>query len=255
MPYDPDALLSARIRDACKDGRLEEIRRLSALWFVADENEESLKNKIEELFWVSTLLLAGCGKPGRKPRLDFFLMHILNATLFLPSLAAIIRTKESKVKLFRAFLPTLLMYLIIRGRPRIDAELVMTYTAVPLPPDIPIVKPDSSALGDPNDPDSINPWPAILASVIHAPEAHIVKAIRALYYAAQKYGHTAAGDVPGALKGAEETHKGIAKVDGTVFIRAAGVAMNTLGWVTHGQREGEWDRSALGWDDAWKGDD
>ena len=255
MPYDPDALFSARIRDACKDGRPEEIRRLTALWFSADENEEHLERKTEELFWVATLLLAGSGKPGQKPRLDFFLMHILNAALFLPSLAKVIRKTESKVKLFRAFLPTMFFILIIRGRPRIDAELIMTYTRSPHPPGIPKLNPDASALGDLNDPDSVNPWPAIIASVIHAPETHIVKVIRALYYAAQKYGHTAPGDVPGALKGTKETHKGIAMVDGTVFVRAAGVAMDTLGWVTFGQKEGDWDRSALGWDDAWKGDD
>ena len=254
MPYNPDALLSTRIREASKDGRPEEIKRLAALWFSADEGEEQMEKKIEELFWVSTLLFAACGKPGRKPRFDFFLMHILNATLFLPSLIKAIPSKESQVKLFKAFLPVALMYLILRGRPRIDAELVMTYTPHPLPPGVPKLKPDPSAMGDPNDPACINPWLSIISSVIHAPEAHIVKAIRALYYAAQKYGHTAPGDVVGALNGEQETHKGIAMVDGTLFIRAAGAAMDTLGWVTHGQKEGNWDRSALGWDDAWKTD-
>ena len=255
MPYDGDALLSARTRAARTDGRPEEIKRLAALWFSADESEEHLEKKIEELFWVSTLLFAGCGKPGRKPRLDFFLMHVLNATLFLPSLCNVIPTAESKAKFFRAYLSQVLMYVILRGRPRIDAELIMTYTANPLPPGVPKLKPDSSVLGDPNDPASVNPWPAIIAEIIYAPETHIIKAIRALYYASQKYGYTSAGGVPGALNGKEETHTGIGKVDGTLFIRAAGVAMDTLGWVTHGQKEGSWDRSALGWDDAWKGDD
>jgi len=128
----------------------------------------------------------------------------------------------------------------------------MTYTATPSPRGV-LPKADPCALGNPDDPACVNPWPAILASVIHAPDAHTVKVIRALYYAAQHYGHTAPGDIIGAVEGKEETHKGIAKADGTIFVRAAGLVMDNMGWVTHGQKEGSWDRSALGWDDAWKG--
>jgi hypothetical protein len=258
MPYDPDALLSARIRDAREGGRLEEIKRLCTSWFSQLDDEEHLATKVEELFWVSTLLFAGTGKPGRKPRLDFFLLHVLNATLFLPSLVKIIPTTDSKIKLFRGFLSVMLMYILLRGRPRIDPNLIMTYTATPSPPDVestPKPKADSCVLGNPNDPACVNPWPAILASAIHVPDAHTIKVIRTLYYAAQQYGHKAPGDVIGAFENQEETHEGIGKLDGTVFVRAAGVVMDTMGWVTHGQKEGSWDRSALGWDDAWKGGD
>jgi hypothetical protein len=38
-------------------------------------------------------------------------------------------------------------------------------------------------------------------------------------------------------------------------VRAAGAMMNTLGWSGHGQKEGDWDRSALGWDAAWESAD
>lgn len=258
MPYDPDALLSARIRDAREGGRIEEIKKLCTTWFSPSTSEEQLAVKVEELFWVTTLLFAGTGKPGRKPRLDFFLLHILNATLFIPSLVKIIPTRESKIKLFRSFLSVALMYVILRGRPRISPNLIMTYTATPSPPDVENAskpKAHPCALGNPDDPACVNPWPAILASAIHVPDAHTIKAIRALYYASQQYGHRAPGDVVGASANGEETHEGIGKMDGTIFVRAAGVVMDTMGWVTHGQKEGSWDRSALGWDDAWKGDD
>jgi len=255
MPYS-DSPMSVRYREARKDGRPEEMRRLTSLWFSADENDADLERKIEELFWVSTLGLAGSGRRGRKPRMDFFLMHTLNAVHFLPSLVKIIPTQEWRIKLVRAFLPGMLMIITTRGRPRIDPELVMTYTATPAPPGgLPKLNPDHSALGDPNDLDCVNPWSGIVDEVIHAPEAHIVKAIRTLYYASKKYGHTYAGNIPGSLKGTEETLPGISKVDGTLFVRAAGVVMDSLGWVTHGDKEQYWDRSALGWDDAWKGDD
>ena len=256
MPYDPDALLSARFRDACANGRPAEIRRLSALWQIdISRGQAELDDKVEEILWTATLLLAGSGKRGRKPRLDFFLMHMLNASLFLPSLLNVIPTMESKATLLRAMVPVLLIYLTVRGRPRIDPELMMSYTATPRPPNSSTPQPDSSAIGDPRDEADYNPWPVIVSSVLHAPDAHTLKAIRALSYAAQRYGQTPPGGAIGAFDtDGRETHVGMAKVDGSIFVRAAGVVMDTLGWVSHGQKEGSWDRSALGWDDAWKSD-
>lgn len=258
MPYDPDALLRVRIRDALYDGRDRpaEIRRLSAQWQIdTARRQQELDDKVEELLWTTTLLLAGTGKPGRAARLDFFLMHMLNASFFLPSLLRAIPTMESKATLLRAIVPVLLMYLTIRGRPRINPDLLMSYTATPSPPVAPYngkPQPDDSAIGDPRDPAFCDPWPAIVASVLHAPDPHTLKAIRALYYAAQKYGCTPPGGTIGAFdeKG-RETHDGMMRVDGTVFVRAAGVVMDILGWVTHGQKAGGWDTSALGWDEAW----
>lgn len=253
MPYDPDALLSKRREDALKDGRPEEIARLASHWVVdTTKGQAGLDEKVEELLWVTTLLLVATGKKGRKPRLDFFLMHLLNVSIFVPSLLKVIPTTESKVALVRSLLPVILMYTILRGRPRIDAELIMTYTVNPTPPTA-LSKPSSSALGDPTKAEYVDPWPAIISSVQHAPDAHTVKAIRTLYYAAWKFGTIPAGSVIGAFReDGSETHVGMGKVDGTIFTRAAGVVMDTLGWVNHGQKEGKWDRSALGWDDAWK---
>ena len=257
MPYDSDALLSARFKAALADGtRGAEIRRLSALWQVdIARGQAELDEKVEELFWATTLLLVGSGKRGRVPRLDFFLMHMLNASLFVPSLLRAIPTPASKAAFLRAIPPVLLMYLTVRGRPRIDADLVMSYTDVPRPPNTntAIAEPHADAIGDPRDAKDHNPWPDIVADVLHAPDAHTLKAIRALFYAAQMYGRTPPGAIIGAfdIEG-RETHPGIAKVDGTPFVRAAGVVMDTLGWVAHGQKEGGWDRSALGWEDAWK---
>ena len=257
MPYDPNALLSARFKSALADGtRGAEIRRLSALWQVdISRGQAELDEKVEELLWATTLLLLGSGKQGRKPRLDFFLMHMLNASLFVPSLLLAIPTPESRAAFLRALPPVLLMYLTVRGRPRIDADLVMSYTDAPRPPNTntQVPAPHADAIGDPRDAEDYNPWSDIVADVLHAPDAHTQKAIRALYYASCMYGRTPPGAVIGAFDTeGRETHPGIAKVDGTLFARAAGVVMDTLGWVAHGQKEGEWDRSALGWEDAWK---
>lgn len=255
VPYDPDALLSTRIREAARDGRTEEIRLLSNLWFSIDETEDKMNTKVEELLWVTTLLLAGTGKPGRKPRLDFFLMHLLNATLFLPSVLKSIPTQESRVTLMNVFLRTILLYVTMRGRPRVDPELMMSYTSNPAPPYTDSIS-GTSAMGDLNDRIRMNPWGQILRSVIHAPDPHTVKVIRTLYYASQHYGHTGIGEIVGiATTNGKKALKGIERVDGTVFIRAAGVVMNTLGWVSHGQTAGAWDYSGHGWDAAWDDED
>lgn len=260
MPYEPDALLSKRAADARRDGRPEEIVRLSNLWFVdASRGQAELDEKAEELIWLATLLMAGTSKPGRKPRLDFFLMHMVTSSLFVPSLLRVIPTLESKVTLVRAVLPVILMYTTVRGRPRIDPGLLMSYPATPRPParqGLASCQRNASAVGDPAQDEYVNPWPEIVASILHTPETHAIKTIRTLYYAAQKYGTTPPGGVIGAFRrDGTETHEGAAKLDGTIFVRAAGAVMNTLGWVSHGQKQGTWDRSALGWDDAWNNAD
>ncbi|KZP16253.1 hypothetical protein FIBSPDRAFT_748982 [Athelia psychrophila] len=267
MPYDKDALPSKRIKDAASGGRAEAIRELVAQWFSADEGITQLENKHEELLWFATILLAGSGRPGRKPRLDFFLMHILTSSLFIPSLLTIVPAPALKVKLLKAYLATSIFLMIMRGRPRIDAELMMSYTATPAPPASATrnrrFPPSPSAVGDPNDKATANPWDVVVPCVMHAPDAHIVKAIRALYFASQRFGHTAAGDVPGALgKDGKETHKGMSALDGSMFVRAAGVAMDGLGWITYGEEAGWWDGSGTdggpssghGWDEAWEED-
>ena len=65
--------------------------RISAQWWhpTTDADPADLEKKVEELTWMATLLLAATSKPSRKPRLDFFLMHVLNMSLFLPSVMKI----------------------------------------------------------------------------------------------------------------------------------------------------------------------
>lgn len=255
MPYDPDAPLRVRIEDALKTpGRIDAIKRLAAQWQVdTSRGQAALDEKVEELLWATTLLLAGTGKPGRPPRLDFFLMHMLNMSLFLPSLLRAIPTQESKAALLHAIAPVILMYLTIRGRPRIDPPLLMSYTATLRSPGSDKEQsPHETAIGDCRDATMVNPWPGIVATVLHAPDPHTLKAIRSLYFAAQQYGITPPGGAIGAFDAeGNEMHEGMAKADGTIFVRAAGVVMDTLGWVTHGQPAGKWDFGAHGWDEAW----
>ncbi|KAF7973242.1 hypothetical protein HWV62_15747 [Athelia sp. TMB] len=259
MPYDNDALLSARIAAVADGPAVPAIRALVAQWLSPAEETRptpaDLARKHEEVTWLATLLVAGSGRAGRAPRLDFFLMHVLNSALFLPALLALLPPAR-QARLLQAYTAVAVFLLITRGRPRIDPALMMTYSATPAPPRALKFPPSPDAVGDPNDLATANPWDVIVPCVLHAPDSHVVKSIRALYYAAQHFGHTAAGGAPGALdKDGGETHKGIKEMDGSIFFRAAGVVMDQLGWVTYGEKAGSWDGSAHGWDDAWKNED
>lgn len=260
-PYNGDLLLSARLKAALMDGGAEEIMRICSQYDLTDNiSEAEVAKKTEEIIWAAVLLTFGSGKKGRKPRLDFFLMHLLTSSLFLRPFCGILKNPAHKSALLRAYVPILVLTVLTRGRPRFDSELLMSYTAVPRPPSAAAntSKPVPEAIGDPSADEDYNPWPAIIDGARYHSDAHTLKSLRTLIYAAQHFGDTPPGGVPGAsLDGGKggETYQGISKVDGTVFIRAAGLLLDTLGWSGHGQKEGVWDRSALGWDAAWDNKD
>ncbi|KAF8882188.1 hypothetical protein CPB84DRAFT_1851350 [Gymnopilus junonius] len=259
MPYDPNALINARLKSAVADGRKEEIEKISAQFNLRNDfTDDDVAQKAQEIIWTATLLTFATGKPGRKPRLDFFLMHLLTSSLFLRPFCAMLKNKGSKAALLRAYVPIMITIILSRGRPRINPELMMSYTDVPRPP-LPKEKsptPSGASIGSPLDDTDYNPWPALIEAVRYHPDSHVLKAMRTLIYGSQHFGTTPAAEVIGAYSSKDqygaETHKGMSAVDGTIFVRAAGVLMDTLGWVNYGQAESEWDRSALGWEAAWE---
>lgn len=258
MPYDPDAFINARLKAVAELERAEEIRRLVSTFHVDPKaGPEEYASKAEEMIWVSTLLFAGTGKRDRKPRLDFFLMHLVTSSLFVNPMLRILDNPVSKANLLRSFLSVVILLTLARGRPRIDPDLLMSYTATPRPPGTSL-NPSKSALGSPLDDADYNPWPAILEDVIYHPDPHVLKTLRSLLSAAREYGATPAGGAIGSFipgTAVEETHRGTGSMDGTVFVRAAGLLMDYMGWVANGQEaRPDWDRSALGWDAAWDKD-
>jgi hypothetical protein len=254
LPYDPDALLSERRRRFLADpARPVLIRRIYDSWtFNEKRGDAEIQEKIDECIWQATLLLASTGlKEGKKPRADFFLMHVLTSALFLPGVVGALTTFRAKERLLQAYVRQTAMYIMLRGRPRIDIPRLMAYPAVASRN----VNPHSTALGTPLEPETRNPWMEIIQDALHHPEPHVIKSVRTLYYAATRYGQTAPGRAPGAYdESGQETHAGSGKMDGSIFTKAAVLVMDTLGWVTKGQEAKDWDRSALGWDDAWKTD-
>ena len=261
MPYDPNALIYARLKAAMAGGRPQEINRICSQFYIEEEKgDEELNAKMEECIWVATLLMFGTGREGRKPRLDFFLMHLVTSVFFFQPFFKVLKNVSHKANLLRAFVPGIALVSLIRGRPIIKPDLLMTYTDTPRPPldASSTPTPDKTCLGNPLNDEDYDPWPALVASCLHAPDSHVLKTMRSLLYAAREYGDVPPGGAIGAFVpgSGEETHKGTAKLDGTVFVRAAGMLMDYMGWITHGQAaRPDWDRSALGWDEAWDKED
>lgn len=80
-------------------------------------------------------------------------------------------------------------------------------------------------------------WARIWPSIIAHPNEHLVKLVRALGAFSQMYG----GRGKGHYIGASGTHPEAGVVDGTLFVRAAALTMQKMGWVAEGEPTGVWE--------------
>ncbi|KAF7346761.1 hypothetical protein MSAN_01814600 [Mycena sanguinolenta] len=250
LPYEPDAFLSTRFKKfTANPDRGTELARIYAKWSIDTSltgaaAEQEFANKAEECLWQATLLLAATGRPNHAPapRLLPYACPYLGA----------VYPKPPSNHPGPGYARSSALFVLLRGRPRINIPLLMSYTEFPRPP---AHGPPggNDSLGGPNSIGETNPWLAIVQNAIHHKDAHVLKVVRTLYYCAVKYGGKVAGSAIGAHdKKGEETHVGTGIMDGTIFVRAAGVVSDMMGWIAYGEKEREWDRSALGWDAAWE---
>ncbi|GAA5827331.1 hypothetical protein JCM11251_003768 [Rhodosporidiobolus azoricus] len=98
-----------------------------------------------------------------------------------------------------------------------------------------------------------NPWLRVLQSAVDHNDEHVTKAIRSLYFAAVHFGSSPQGMYQSSLSGVNQ-------MDGSIFIRAAGLTLSSLGWDHENvpgnmSSSGGWDRSGLGWPETWKDED
>ncbi|KAJ7927733.1 hypothetical protein B0H13DRAFT_1861187 [Mycena leptocephala] len=249
MPSGRVAFKPLMDRMASNPDRAAAIREIYAKWVFDFTDAEDFSKKVDECMWQAALLLGATSKAGRKPRMDFFIMHFLTSALSVRVVLDALKQPLHKAQLLQAYARSAAMFVFLRGRPCIDPALVMSYTACPAPPKTA----SASGLGRLG---YGSPWLAILNNAAVHPEPHVVKAIRSLFYCAQHYGGTHPGTVIGAVdKNGEETHKGAAMMDGTLFIRVAGVLMDALGWVAHGDKQRPWDFLGVGWEEPWNKED
>ncbi|OBZ73218.1 hypothetical protein A0H81_07059 [Grifola frondosa] len=204
--------------------------------------------RIEELAWMNVLFYGVGGWGARKTshtgkfNADFFLMHLVTSSLFLPSIVAYL-SPSSTTTLLRTFFNVSVVWWIARGRPALPIrEFYAGTTPKPAEPGAPHGTPTEKTL-TPADA-SPNPWLPILQTTLVHPAEHLCKLQRALAHYAAHYGTVPAGHFaelarqsPG-LEGAEV-------LDGTVFVRAAGLTADRMGWMREGQEEMNWDRAGF----------
>lgn len=79
-PYDPKLLINDRLRKAAEGEQGAEIRRIADKWaltegeLVKSGEADGWGRRVEELQVLCTLLAVGTGRPGKKVRVDFFLV-------------------------------------------------------------------------------------------------------------------------------------------------------------------------------------
>ncbi|KAN0135169.1 hypothetical protein V8E53_007060 [Lactarius tabidus] len=165
---------------------------------------------------------------------DFFMAHLVTSAVF--SLTLVFPSDKSpyppvplasRLRLLKAYLATSAAWYISRGNGPMPLKEVYAATnnrftsppAVPAPSDAKR-KPLSASGG---------PWERIVVNAVAHPEEHLNKAVQ------------------------EDGLEGRESLDGTLFVRAASLALDRLGWAHESGKElGEWDFE--GYSGVW-GDD
>ena len=166
-------------------------------------------------------------------------MHFVTSSLFLLSLSAV-TSPSSQLLLLRGYFAVCLTWYIGQGRPPLDIARFFGNDAT-LHPTSPDPKPtphQDACLPLPSaHATTPNPWLQIMQSTLAHPDDHLPKLQRALSEYASRFGATPAGYFKGTeLQDAE-------LIDGTLFLRVAGLTAGRMGWVREGEPPmQDWDR-------------
>jgi Questin oxidase-like len=158
-------------------------------------------------------------------------MHLVTSSLFISSIFSLLK-RSSQELLLRGYFATCLVWYIGRGRPELDiARFFKNATTLhPVPPG-PKPTPHKDVSPSATSPYALtpDPWLPIIQSSLTHPDDHLPKLQRALAEYSSHFGSTPAGYFSGTeLKDAE-------LIDGTLFVRVAGLTAGRLGWVREGE--------------------
>lgn len=162
-------------------------------------------------------------------------MHGVTAALMTTSLLNTL-TPASAATLLRTFFAFSVVLYIVRGRVALPISAFYdNVTSAPTPPNA-APKAAKDTLPTHAAP---NPWLPIVQTTLVHPNEHLCKLQRSLWHFADVYG----GTPPGAFAslGADAGLEGLEKLDGTIFVRAAGLTADRLGWMREGQEQKGWD--------------
>ncbi len=159
-------------------------------------------------------------------------MHLVTSAAMVSSLLGVMKPSSASLFLRTYFLFSLIVY-VARGRPPLPiTDFYEDTTTIPGPPE-----PTRQSVGGTLSV-TANPWLDIIHAATVHPNEHMCKAQRALAHSAVLYGGTFAGVFSSI---AEHGLKGAERIDGTLFVRSAGLTANKVGWTREAGREQEWD--------------
>jgi len=235
------------------------IRDYVEMWKFDISSDRGIADAVEELSWLNSIIYGVGGHlSSQEFKADFFLMHLLTSSLFLPSLLANISKFSSRRLFLLTYFTTSLAYYLGRGRPKPNLRGFYNGTEhllhrVPGPGTTPapgaLPNPSSDLAQTPNT------WLPLFENVLTHPNEHLCKAQRALAHYSSLYGTRKKGWTKG-LSAAEgrrltpaqlareeeaENDIGLAELDGTLFLRVAMLTQNRLGWMHEGEPERPWD--------------
>ncbi|KAL4064618.1 hypothetical protein J3A83DRAFT_4101231 [Scleroderma citrinum] len=219
------------------------IREYVEMWKFDITSDTGIADAVEELSWVNTMIYGVGGHlSSQEFRADFYFMHLLTSSLFLPSLLANISKFSSRRLFLLTYFTTSLTYYIARGRPNLDLRRFYSGTehflhkvpgtgTSPAPGTLP--NPSSHLAQAPNA------WLPLIQSVLVNPNDHLCKVQRALAHYSSSYGRH--------KKREEEVEDkvGLGELDGTLFLRVAMLTQNRIGWMREGESPRGWDYSAF----------
>ena len=169
---------------------------------------------------------------------DGISMHLVTSSLMTVSLLNTLSPASASLLLRTYFIFSLVLY-VARGRPPLPiADFYVATTATPTPPALSSPKPADETLPPSETP---NPWLPILQTTLVHPNEHLCKAQRALYHYAETLGGTPAGHFASTVEGLDD----VDNLDGSLFIRIAGLTANRLGWMREGQAKRTWDNGGF----------
>lgn len=204
----------------------ESLLKYVSQWTFDSSDPKEVERKVEELVWTNVIIYGiGGWSRGKAFNSDFMLMHLVTSSIFLSSITANIKAASQEI-LLRGYLILSLAWWISRGRPGFDIEGFFNEdTAYPVPQG-PFPTPHAQSLPSPVSPKATtpNPWFPIIQTSLVIPDDHIPKLHRALAHFGSLYGNRAPGEPDFAgteLPFAE-------KLDGSLFIRVAGLANERL---------------------------
>lgn len=162
-------------------------------------------------------------------------MHLVTSAAMVSSILGAAKPSSASLLLKTYFLFTLIVY-VARGRPPLPiADFYQETTARPSAPGS-VPQSAEKTIGSAASPNS---WLQIIQTTLVHPDEHLCKIQRALAHSAVLY----AGTPPGTFsRFADHGLKGAEVLDDTLFVRAAGLTAERLGWMREGEGRRDWDR-------------